>query len=223
MSSSSAAAIPWYRKPTAWIRQLYDWTLSWANTPYGGPALFVLAFIEASFFPIPADVLLIALAMSQRERAFRYAALCTAGSVCGAVLGWYIGFGLWRTMGIAAACPEFQGGGLLFEMVPGFSCAKFETVRGLYAQNAWLYLLVSAFTPIPYKLFTVASGVFSIGLPVLIAASIVGRGARFFLVAGLIHRFGPPIREFIERRFELMTLLFTVLLVGGFAIIKVLM
>jgi len=116
-----AEPVPWYRKPARWLRALYDWTLSWAETRYGTPALFVLAFVEASFFPIPPDVLLMALALSRPRRSFLYGAVCTAGSVTGAILGWYIGFGLWSSLGVAEGCPEYGGGGWLFAHVPGFS------------------------------------------------------------------------------------------------------
>ena len=212
--------VPWYRVPLVWLRRTYDWTLRWAETRYGTPALFLLAFVEASFFPIPPDVLLMALALGRPRRAFVYSAVCTLGSVSGALLGYYIGFGLWGALGIHAGCPDFGGGAWLFDVVPGFSCEKFGVVRDLYEDNAWMTLFTAAFTPIPYKVFTVAAGVFHISLGTLIAASIVGRGARFFLVGGLIWKFGPPIKEFIEKRFELMTILFTVLLIGGFLLVK---
>ncbi len=213
-------ATPWYRQPLSWLRRLYDWVLHWAETPYGTPALFVLAFVEASFFPIPPDVLLMALALSRPKRSLFYAGVCTAGSVSGALLGWTIGYGLWSSMGVYEACPELGGGAWLFEHVPGFACEKFAKVGALYDDNAWMTLFTAAFTPIPYKIFTVAAGVFQISLATLVAASIVGRGARFFLVGGLIWKFGPPIKEFIEKRFELMTILFTVLLIGGFLLVK---
>lgn len=212
--------VPWYRLPLVWLRRLYDWVLHWAETPYGVPALFVLAFVEASFFPIPPDVLLMALALSKPRRALLFSAVCTAGSVTGALLGWYIGFGLWGALGIHAGCPDFGGGAWLFEHVPGFGCEKFGRVAELYDDNAWMTLFTAAFTPIPYKIFTVAAGVFQISIVTLVLASILGRGARFFLVGGLIWKFGPPIKQFIEKRFELMTLLFTVLLVGGFVLVK---
>lgn len=212
--------VPFYRVPLVWLRRMYDWVLHWAETPYGTPALFVLAFVEASFFPIPPDVLLMALALSKPRRALWFGAVCTAGSVTGALLGWYIGYGLWASMGVWDACPEYGGGAWLFEHVPGFACEKFATVADLYADNAWLTLFTAAFTPIPYKVFTIAAGVFHISIATLVVASIVGRGARFFLVAGLIWRFGPPIKQFIEKRFELMTILFTVLLIGGFLLVK---
>lgn len=219
-TSSAGQAVAWYRRPALWIRRIYDWTLSWAETKYGLPALFVLAFIEASFFPIPPDVLLMALALSKPKRAFAYAAVCTAGSVLGGLLGWYIGYGLWAGMGVAAECPEYAGGAWLFDHVPGFKCTVFAKVQELYADNAWMALFTAAFTPIPYKVFTIAAGVFQIALPTLVAASVVGRGARFFLVSGLIFAFGPRIKEFIEKRFEVLTIVFTILLVGGFVVIK---
>jgi len=218
--ASEDLPVPWYRKPAQWLRRTYDWTLHWAQTPYGTPALFVLAFMEASFFPIPPDVLLMALALGKPKRAFVYSAVCTVGSVTGALLGWYIGFGLWASFGVPEACPEYGGGAWLFDHIPGFACDKFEKVAALYEDNAWMALFTAAFTPIPYKIFTIAAGVFQISIGTLVAASIVGRGARFFLVGGLIWKFGPPIKRFIERRFELMTLIFTVLLIGGFVLIK---
>lgn len=215
--------VPWFRKPFHWLRGLYDWTLSWAETPYGAPALFLLAFLEASFFPVPPDVLLMALALGRPKRALYYAGICTAGSVVGGILGWYIGLGLWASLGVPAGCPEFGGGALLFDAIPGFSCAKFGTVAGYYQDNAWMALFTAAFTPIPYKVFTIAAGVFQVSLLTLVGASLLGRGARFFLVAGLIRAFGPQVRAFIEKRFEAMTLLFTVLLVGGFVLVKYLL
>ena len=217
---TGTATIPFYRRPLVWLRRLYDWTLSWADTRYGTPALFVLAFMEASFFPIPPDVLLMALALAKPKRAWLYGLVCTLGSVSGAVLGWYIGSSLWGSLGVAAECPDFEGGAWLFETIPGFHCDVFGIVQVKYQENAWLALFTAAFTPIPFKVFTVAAGVFQIGLGTLLAASAVGRGARFFLVSGLIWKFGPPIKDFIEKRFELLTFAFTILLVGGFLVIK---
>ncbi len=206
-----------------WLRQLYDWTLSWAETPYGTPALFLLAFAEASFFPVPPDVLLIALALSKRSRALFYAAICTLGSVTGGLLGWYIGFGLWKSLGVFAGCPEYGGGAWFFEHIPNFTCQNFGAVKLQYDANAWLALFTAAFTIIPYKVFTIGAGVFSVSLATLVAASIAGRGARFFLVGLLIYFVGPPVKDFIEKRFDMMALLFTVLLVGGFVLVKYLM
>jgi membrane protein YqaA with SNARE-associated domain len=213
-------AVPWYRWPTHQGRRLYRWTLSWAATPYAIPALFLLAFVEASFFPIPPDVLLLAMALGRPKRSLLYAGVCAAGSVSGAVLGWTIGVSLWASLGVHAECPEFAGGAYLFDYVPGFSCHKFEVVQGLYQGSAWWALFTAAFTPIPFKIFTIAAGVFRIDLVTLLAASAVGRSARFFLVAGLVYAFGPQVRGFIEKRFELLTLAFAVLLIGGFLVVR---
>ncbi|MFK7985784.1 MAG: YqaA family protein [Sandaracinaceae bacterium] len=220
--SVADAPQPWYRWPGAQVRRLYDWTLSWAGSRYSAPALFLLAFVEASFFPIPPDVLLMPMCLGKPKRSLVYASICSVGSVSGAVLGWYIGVSLWASLGVATECPEFGGGAWLFEYLPGFSCHKFETVQGLYESNAWVALFTAAFTPIPFKIFTIAAGVFQISLVTLLAASAVGRSARFFLVAGLIYKFGPEVKRFIEKRFELLTIAFTVLLLGGFALFKLL-
>lgn len=215
-----AGPVPWYRWPMHQVRRLYDWTLSWAETRFAVPALFVLSFMEASFFPIPPDVLLMAMSLGRPKRAFLYAGVCTVGSVAGAALGYYIGMSLWEGLGVYAACPQFEGGGWLFEYVPSFNCHNFELVQSLYQDNAWMALFTAAFTPIPFKVFTIAAGVFQVGLVTLLAASTVGRGARFFLVSGLIFFFGPKVRSFIEKRFEILTLVFTALLVGGFVLLK---
>jgi membrane protein YqaA with SNARE-associated domain len=190
------------------VRRLYDWVLSWADSPYGVAALFFLAVAESSFFPIPPDVLLIALALSVPTRAFRFAAWCTAGSVIGGVLGYYIGYGLW-----ASVEP------LLIPRV--FSAAKFEEVTGIYNEYGVPFVFAAGFTPIPYKVFTVAAGVAKLNLPGFILTSIVGRGARFFLVAALIRRYGDQARELIDRHFNLVTVAFTILLVGAFLLLKV--
>ncbi len=139
--------LPSYRWPFALVRRLYEWTLSWADTPYAVPALMGLAFIEASFFPIPPDVLLMAMSLGKPKRALVYAGMCTVGSVCGALLGWYIGMSLWSSLGVFAECTEYEGGAFLFEYVPGFTCHRFETVHGLYRDNAWMALFTAAFTP----------------------------------------------------------------------------
>ncbi|MGB0678819.1 MAG: YqaA family protein [Polyangiales bacterium] len=220
MEKLRAEPLPWYRRPLAWVRRLYDWTLSWAYTRYGLLALAVLAFVEASFFPVPPDVLLLALCVSRRERAYLYAAVCTAASVAGGLFGWWLGNGAWRLLGVAAACPEMAGGAFFFEHIPGFTCARFAQVRDLYANNAWMALFGAAFTPIPYKVFTLAAGVAQVPLMTLVSASVVGRGARFFIVAGLLHAFGAPVRRFIEKRFELLALAFTALLIAGFVLLK---
>jgi len=207
-SQSGSEAISW--NPFSWIRTLYDWVLHWAETPYGEVALFVLAFAESSFFPIPPDVLLIALALSIPKRSFRYAGIAVVGSVLGAFLGYYIGWGLYATIG---------------EKLISFYhfSAEFDRVKLMYNNNAFLAILISGFTPIPYKVFTIAAGAFNVNLLVLLIASVIGRSGRFFLVGGLIWKFGKPIKGFIDKYFNLLTIVFTVLLIGGFLIIKYLL
>jgi len=193
--------------PFRWVRRLYDWVLHWAETPYGEVALFVLAFAESSFFPIPPDVLLIALAISIPAKSFRFAGIALTGSVLGAFLGYYIGWGLYESIG---------AGIIQFYDVE----AQFLRVGQMYNDNAFSAIAISGFTPIPYKVFTIAAGVFKVNLTTLIGASLLGRAGRFFLVGALIWKFGKPIKSFIDKYFNLLTIVFTVLLVGGFFVIK---
>jgi membrane protein YqaA with SNARE-associated domain len=191
------------------LRHVYDWTLHWADTRWGPAALGVLAFTESSFFPVPPDPLLMALALGKPKRSLHFAALCTAASVAGGVFGYFIGLYLWQSV------DQF-----FFQYVPGFTADRFEFVRVKYEQNAFLAIFAAAFTPIPYKVFTVASGVFQAGLPVLISASVLGRGMRFFLVAALLGWIGEPAKHFIDRYFNLLTIAFFVLLALGFWVVK---
>lgn len=191
------------------MRRLYDWVLHWAETPYGAPALFLLAFAESSFFPIPPDVLLIALCISVPTRAWRFAALALAGSVLGGILGYGIGWGFWSAVQA-----------LFFDYVPGFSPEVFHRVQGLFSEYDFWVVFTAGFTPIPYKVITIGSGVFQINFVVFIVASVISRGLRFFLVAWLLHRYGPGIKAFIDRYFNLLSFVFLVLLIGGFLLLK---
>ena len=189
-------------------RRLYDWVLSLADRKYATTALCLLSFAESSFFPIPPDVLLIPMAMQRRRRAMWYATVCTAASVIGGMFGYLIGWGLWEVVG------EF-----LLEHVPGFE-ANFNKAQEFYDRYDFWIVFFAGFTPLPYKVFTIAGGVASISFPMLIIASIVGRGARFFLVAGLMWKFGEPVKHWINRYFSLSCIIFAVLLAGGFAVLK---
>ncbi len=202
-----------------WIRQLYDWVLHWAKTPYGPLALFLLSFAEASFFPIPPDPLLIALALGFRQRAFRFALICSLASVLGAGLGYGIGhFAWWGNGNEFSPLAHF-----FFEHVPGFTRERFFVVKELYDQwNFWV-VFTAGFTPLPYKVFTISGGAFDINLPMFFIASIISRSARFFLVAFLIWRFGEPIQSFIDKYFNWLAIAFTVLLLGSFVLIKYLL
>ncbi len=193
------------------LRRIYKWVLHWADTPYGTPALALISFTESSFFPIPPDVLQIALSASRPKRSFFYAGVSTVASVAGAVFGWFIGYVLWST-----------ASGFFYKYVPGITPETMAYVGKLYQDNAVLALFGAAFTPIPFKVFTIASGIFSeyISLQTLILVSLVGRSMRFFLVAACMYFFGPKMKELIEKYFEIVTFALFILIVLGFVAIK---
>ena len=189
------------------LRRLYSWVLHWAETPYGSWALFLLALSESSFFPVPPDVLLIALAVSIPKKSFKYALICTAGSLIGGCLGYLIG---WQFM-ITVGEKIIQLYGLTHKM---------QYIKELYMQyDAWA-IGIAGFTPIPYKVFTISAGAFDINFTVFVIASAISRAARFFLVAWLIYLFGPKIKTFIDKYFNILAITFVVLLIAGFVIIK---
>ena len=189
------------------LKRLYEWVLSWADSRWGAPALFLLAFAEATFFPVPPDVLLIALGLGASRKAFRYALLCTAGSILGAVAGYGIGW---------AAAPFAKS--LIVELA---SLRFYYEVANEYGSNAFLAIALAGFTPIPYKVFTLAAGIFheTVSLWVLVAASLCSRTARFFLVAALIRLFGAPVKRFIDRYFSLLALVLAAGVVAGFLLL----
>ena len=191
------------------VRRLYDWVLHWADTPYGIPALAALSFAESSFFPIPPDVLLIALVLGAPSRWFRIAAVCSVASVVGGICGYGIGIGLWHVVQ-----------GFFFDHIPGFTPDVFAHVRDLYEQWNFKLVFVAGFTPLPYKVITITAGVAEINFPIFVLASALSRSARFFLVAALLRRFGEPIRSFIDRYFNILSIVFVVLLLGGFVLLK---
>ncbi|GAA5481903.1 YqaA family protein [Haloferula sargassicola] len=205
MDDLSASETP---EKTGIIRRLYHWTISWADRPGGNWALFAIAFAESSFFPIPPDVLLLALCFGARKKWAKYALIATAGSVLGGIAGWLIGWGLREPvalplLGLFDSTGEVRG--------------KIET---WYEAYGFLGILIAAITPIPYKVFTIFSGMMSYSLPGLIVASIVGRGFRFFVVAGIVRLFGPTVRPFIEKHLEWCFLAFGILLVLGIVALK---
>ncbi|MEX2294893.1 MAG: VTT domain-containing protein [Gemmatimonadota bacterium] len=190
------------------LRRLYDWVLGWANTRYGRVALVALCFAEASFFPIPPDPLLMALALGAPRRAFSFAAWATAASVAGGVAGYLIGWGAWSMLG------DF-----FFSWVPGVTPESFDRVQGLYDRYDFFAIFLAGLTPIPYKVITLSAGVFSVSFPVFVVASVLSRGLRFFAVAALLWKFGAPVSRFIDRYFNVLTLVFGILLVLGFVVI----
>ena len=183
------------------IKRLYDWVLKWADTPHGSWALFLLAFAESSFFPIPPDVLLIALAVGKPEKSLKFALICSLGSVLGGVLGYLIGWQLMAVVGDKIVA--FYG-----------LTDKVSYIASLYNQyDAWA-VGIAGFTPIPYKVFTITAGAFKINFIIFLMASAVSRSARFFLVGLLIYIFGPKIQGFIDKYFNILVVVFTVLLVS---------
>lgn len=195
-------------------RRMYDWVISWAPTAYALPALFLLAFAESSFFPIPPDVLLIAMCIGTVAKSYRFALWCSLGSIVGGMAGYGIGYFLWENEGVKS---------FFYDYVPGVSAASVDSVRQLYTDWDFWIVFAAAFTPIPYKVITILAGVCAINFPMFVIASAVGRSARFFLVAWLFKRYGPSMKDFIEKRFALVTTVGTVVLIGGFVAIKYLL
>lgn len=195
------------RKRPTMLRSLYDWTMGLAAHRRAGWALAGVSFAESSVFPIPPDVLLIPMVLARRARAWLYAAICTASSVVGGLAGWLIGAFLFEAIGHAIL--QFYG-----------YTEQFDEFAGRYnAYGAWI-VFIAGVTPFPYKVITIASGATGLSLGVFMVASLLARGLRFYVVAGLLWWLGPPIRSFIERRLGLLFTLFVVLLVGGFVVAR---
>ncbi len=189
------------------IRPLYDWTLKLAGHRRASWALGAISFVESSFFPIPPDLLLIPMVLADRARAWWLATLCTVTSVLGGLAGYYIGAALFEV----AAQP-------LLELY-GYADA-FGEFQAMYTEYGAWAVFTAGVTPFPYKVITITSGVVGLSLPTFVIASILARGLRFYIVAGLLWWFGPPIRDFIEKRLGLMFVLLVVLLIGGFVAVK---
>ncbi len=191
------------------LHRLYDGTMRLAGHPRAVWLLVAVAAAESVFFPVPVDALLIPMVLAAPARAWRYAAICTGASVAGGVAGYGVGAFLFEAAG--APLLEFYDYG-----------EAFAEAQALYNAHGGLIVFTAAFSPIPYKVFTIASGVAGTDLGAFVLASAAGRGLRFFIVAALLWRFGEPLRAFIERRLAPLTLAFTVLLVAGFVLLKVL-
>ena len=191
------------------LHRLYHRVLALSASPRAPLWLAVISFAESSFFPIPPDALLVPMCLARPERAWRLALLCTAASVLGGMLGYVIGYALYEE--IAAPLIRFYH----------YEDAAAAFIQRFREWGLWV-ILVKGLTPIPYKIVTIASGAAHFPFVTFVAASIVTRGARFFLVAALLRRFGEPVRDFIERRLTLVTTLGALGLVGGFVLLKVL-
>lgn len=189
------------------LRRMYDWTLSLAAGRHAERALGVVSFVESSFFPIPPDVLLIPMIIARPERAWRLAFIATITSVIGGFFGYAIGYFLFEAVGQPIL--EFYG-----------IVNKYDELRHLFDEwGAWI-IIVKGMTPIPYKFLTITSGALHFDLLIFTLASVVSRGLRFFLVAALLWKFGPPIRDFIEKRLTLVLTVGLVILIGGFVVLK---
>ena len=189
------------------LQGLYLWTMRMAAHRRAMPALFAVSFAESSVFPIPPDVMLVPMVLADKTKALRIALVCTLASVLGAVAGYAIGALLFETLGRP-----------LVELY-GWS-QDFDSLAARYKDAGFLIVATAALTPIPFKIFTIASGVAGLDLVVFIAASTLFRGLRFFLEAALLWQFGPPIRDFIEGNLKFVTSAFCILLIGGFILIK---
>ena len=208
---SSNPTDPMTEKSKNPLRRIYDWTLSLAEKKLAGLWLGLLSFAEASFFPIPPDVLLIPLCLGRLRKAFRFALICSVASVLGGLTGYAMGAFAWDGLSL-----------WFFQYVPGFTEEKFARIQEWYAEWGWPLVFLAGFSPIPYKIFTIASGVLGMALLPFILASAVSRSARFFLVAALVAKFGEPMKEKIDKHFNLLALVFGLLLVGGFLALKLL-
>lgn len=187
------------------FHDLYNWTIHWAATAQAEWALFILAFAESSFFLIPPDVLLIAMAVATPKNAYLFALICTVGSLTGGMFGYIIG--------------RFGGRPILKRFVRERTIHRVEDLFNRY--DAWA-ITIAGFTPIPYKVFTIASGAFLINFKTFVLASLLGRAGRFFLVATLFFFWGAPIKNFIDRYLNILSVAFVILLIGGFLAIRLL-
>ena len=198
------------------LRKLYDWVLKWSNSKYGPLMLGLMAFAEASFFPIPPDVLLIPLALGLRAKALRLAFICSLGSILGAIFGYVIGSYLWWE-----GVNQFSWlARLFFDVIPGFTPEIFYSIQTKYEiWNFWV-VFTAGFTPIPFKVITISAGAFDINFILFVIASTLSRSARFFLLSALIWKFGESMRDFIDKYFNLLAIIFMILLIGSFVLIK---
>jgi len=208
MNQATTTPPPTSRNP---VRRLYDWMLGWADHKSGPVALGVISFAESSFFPIPPDPLLLALSLGKPRKALVFAAICTLGSVLGGMFGYLLGSLLWSGIG-----------GFFFAYIPGVTPEAFATVQDWYQRWGFWAVFLAGFTPLPYKVFTLASGVFSISFPIFVVASGISRGLRFFAEAALVYFYGPPIQTFIDRHFNMIAWGFGALIILGFLALRLL-
>ncbi len=209
MQTSEKQNLPWWH----WHRHLYNWVIHFADTRHGPLALFIFSFAESSFFPIPPDVLLAPLTLGAPKKWFRFALACSVASVLGGIFGYYIGYFIWENIS------QWVFNNM---QVVGFTPENFQKFENWYEKYDFWIVFACGFTPLPYKVCTISAGIADIFFPAFLIASSVSRSARFFLVAGLFRWKGEKIRPFVEKYFNWLSLLFVLLLIGGFAAIKML-
>lgn len=215
VAAAAGRPVPWWNLP----RRLYDWVLGFAHSRHSERALFTLSFAESSFFPIPPDVLLMPLVLGRPTRWLRLATICTVASVLGGIAGFAIGYGLWHEIG------DFVFGLHLPSLTP----ENFDKVARYYEEYNFWIVFTAGLTPIPYKVITISAGIFGLSdqvtsrasfFAMFVLASALGRASRFYAVSWLCHRFGPGVMPFIDKHFNWLSLLFVVLLLGGFVALK---
>ena len=184
------------------LRDLYNWTLEQSSKKYASWFLAFISFIESSFFPIPPDIILIPMIIAKRTKAFILASICTIFSVIGGLFGYFIGFALFNSVGLILV--NFYG---MNDYI--------ESLKEYYNNYGVWFVLIAGFTPLPFKIITIASGLFQLNLIVFIVCSLIARGSRFYLIAVLLYIFGETIKKFIEKYFNILTILFFILLIGG--------
>jgi membrane protein YqaA with SNARE-associated domain len=190
------------------LRKLYYWTLHWADTSWAVPALFVISFAEAAFFPIPPDALLLPMCFARPKSWVTYAFWCTLASVLGAITGWFIGLFLWQAVS-----------GFFYQWIPGFTPEKFDKMSALYQQFGFWVIMLKGLTPIPFKLITISAGACHVPLPTLILAAVISRGIRFFGLAALVRLFGEQVKPFVEKYLDwVLIACFVLLILGVFAL-----
>ncbi len=192
------------------LKSLYDRTMRLSTHRNAPLALGAVSFADSSFFPVPPDVMLVPMVLSAPEKAWRYATICTITSVLGALVGYAIGALAYNTIGL-----------WLISLYGG--AEKVQSVLELYREWGALVIIIKGLTPIPYKFVTIASGIAGYDLFWFIVLSILTRGARFFILAGLLTRFGGPIRSILEKHLALIVTALIALLVGGVVLIKYLL
>ena len=191
------------------MRSLYRWTMAKANHPKASWFLAFISFIESSIFPIPPDIILILMIISNRAKSWIYAIICTTSSVLGGVIGYFIGAFFFQTIG-------------LFILETYNLIENFDEIKNYYYKYGLWIVIIGGLTPFPYKLITITSGFFSLNLPIFILMSFISRGGRFFIVTLLLWYFGPSIKTYIEKHLNKLMILFLFFLIAGFFIIKIL-